>query len=191
MDIQLRILLESERHKSVLLLAEEFENKCNTYLKSKKWYKHWESWLWNARGTLDRGIVHIDPILPDKVCNTANEALQRKLCNAGASNAEGIRICHELERASVQQILILKSLSKKDYAKLKDKRLSCDVEEGKVKLSFNGVCVEITQSHFEKLQNMYTYHNGSTHEYEENLFILLARYRSGNTFLILIRYIDS
>mmetsp|Transcript_17196 Transcript_17196/g.32378 ORF Transcript_17196/g.32378 Transcript_17196/m.32378 type:complete len:522 (+) Transcript_17196:89-1654(+) len=169
-----KIAVESERYRKVQSLADKFEKLCNGYLKSKKWYKHFESWLWECRG----GGVNTDAVLPDNENCTENRSLQRKLVQSGASDAEAIHMCKEIGNFSKRQSRLLQSMMASEECYNKDSNVKCLVGDGNVKLSYNNVHVEVNRWHYDKLHVLFEQHGGMVDEFDACVFVLLARYYS-------------
>jgi hypothetical protein len=135
LTVSQRVVLECARYKAVSEVAQWFKQHCNSLLHSKKWYKHWESWLWEARGrvsecgseendSLERkkdkmmgndmsecvSGYNTDPVLPDNDECTSNASLQRKLLLTGASVSECVSICNQLGKYSKHHSLTLAKL---------------------------------------------------------------------------------
>ena len=163
---------ESERYKKVKLAAFEFEKLCNPFLKSKKWYKHWESWLWNAR----HRESNCDAVIPDGEKCTSNESLKQKLILAGASPSESSRICHKLGYFCTKQSQLLSSMTIPAQVAI---TFRCCRSDDKMMLEYNGVSVEINLWHYNKLHSMYKTYNGNSTRFKEYVFMLLVRYYSG------------
>ena len=144
--------LEAARLAAVRQLSKVFENRCAALLGGRKWFSHFESWLWSSRAALMSDANPV-PIL----CASATDAeLLRKLCAAGAGEAEATKLCEDLS-----------SLASKLDAEIQTQRTSLemchsavsvseDTTTGLITLCCRGVDVQCTSQHWAKLEALYT-----------------------------------
>ena len=85
---------EARLLRAVRSLAQSFAQSAAEQLGGRKWFSHFESWLWAARAkTSSGGVV---PPLPPAVADAASAELSRKLVRSGMGEPEAARLCSEL-----------------------------------------------------------------------------------------------
>ena len=76
--------LEAAQLEAVRKLASAFEAKCAHVLGGRKWFSHFEAWLWTSRGTIELQDAKAVPVL---IVNANDIELIRKLSAAGVGPA--------------------------------------------------------------------------------------------------------
>ena len=94
--------LEAARLAAMLELARCFEENCAKTLGGRKWFSHFEQWLWSSRALScdsgDQSEVQVVPVLPSPAAAAAGEELRRKLTRAGLRYHEASHMSEHLER---------------------------------------------------------------------------------------------
>ena len=143
--------LEAARLEAVRQLAQAFEKRCAATIGGRKWFSHFESWLWASRAStmLDAGPVPVVHGVAD------DDELLRKLVAAGVEEPEAISICKGLAEearaltAKLQTASV--ALCKPGHAV----RISCSPTAPLVTLTCGGVVVQCTAQHLEKLRLLF------------------------------------
>ena len=98
--------LEAARLAAMLELARCFEEKCAKTLGGRKWFSHFEQWLWSSRAlscdSADQSEVQVVPVLPSPAAAAAGEELRRKLTRAGLRHHEAAHMSEHLERRATE-----------------------------------------------------------------------------------------
>lgn len=140
-------------------LAKMFEATCASTLGGRKWFAHFEQWLWSRRAAEATGatvaVAAVMPVLPTGMCARCDPELERKLARAGCSGGEARRSCAALAERSEALL---------QEAELASGRVAVSTEhvdgvEGPmVRLTCSQVAVECSEAHFAKLRALYNLH---------------------------------
>ena len=90
--------LEASRLSAVRELAADFNASCGAALGGRKWFSHFETWLWAARTAAGASA----PVLPAQSAYNANAELEQKLVRAGMSAEEASRAVSRLASRATQ-----------------------------------------------------------------------------------------
>ena len=103
--------LEAARLRAIWRLGERFRETCSA-LGSKRYFSHFETWLWAARAGagLDGSCV---PVIPAPGGVVARAELSRKLTSAGATEADARAACDALDACCVTLADELRALERR------------------------------------------------------------------------------
>ena len=77
-------------------LAAVFEGACAAALGGRKWFSHFEQWLWSARSDAADCSDRVAAVLPPKPAAAATDELHAKLCRTGMDGADAQAVCATL-----------------------------------------------------------------------------------------------
>ena len=146
--------IEAARLLAVRQLAELFRTKCAA-LGSKKYYAHFEAWLWTARGQGEHGSGgHVVPVLPMSVTH-AWEELKLKLMRHGVSENEAVAAC---EAIAARCASLCASLEAAETRPVDSPVHARWMEPGMIRLSCRKIHLDVSEAHLRKLQAMHSKH---------------------------------
>lgn len=92
---------EASKHRAVSQLANTFSKLTAEHL-GKKWFQHFEAWLFARRAGIKEGADMVLPVSTNS--STAHKELKRKLTAAGVARPLADSICSELDRVPAQLV---------------------------------------------------------------------------------------
>lgn len=169
---------EVQRHKSVRQLAHQFEKLVGNQLGSRKWFIHFESWLWaryadrlikadsgrssaeERSGEAAKNKNQItEPVIPFGKSSEFDAELVRKLEATGLSSSAARSACQQLGRFSTQTAMKLHDselkFSETAYKVTYEKVRGATGEADQVQLSSGGVSLLLNTNHLHKLKYLY------------------------------------
>ena len=165
--------------RATIVLGEVFQELCGKKLGGRKWFAHFEQWLWSRRGA-EITETEAVAVLPSGPAVTQDEELEAKLVKAGVSKTDAVTLCRRLGEKSIQ---LSRDVRSKIPKGLTSPKVTQKVLEGSnVVLSCNGVDLPVSRSHLAKLKVLYArrdHADGDMEEPSEFLsaaFNVLARY---------------
>ena len=144
--------LEAAQLEAVRKLASAFEAKCAHVLGGRKWFSHFEAWLWTSRGTIELQDAKAVPVL---LVNANDIELIRKLSAAGVGPADAASMCNGLSELAASLRGQLECLSPQLRALPGVVRNTPSATTPLVTLTCAGVDVHCTEEHLEKLRLLY------------------------------------
>jgi len=169
--------IEAARHKAVSSLSGVFQELCTPYFNPKRWYKHFESWLWHQRAI--SGASNTDSVLPDTPACTVDYELCRKLVKNGATVENAAAICRTIGEKSTFLSRKISELSLDvKYSIVKQSTIQLPNGDTKIRLTYKDTAVEINSDSYRKLDMLHKNAGGERTKLLSNMFKLLVRYSS-------------
>jgi len=173
--------VEAALVKATSSLGTSFQELCAKRLGGRKWFAHFEQWLWARRGAEAGGAAGAMPVLPSGPTAVEDPELAGKLVRAGASEADAATACRRLGERS---IALLRDVGRVDAA-AGPSEVTQGKEEGgsnNIVLSSRGVDVCIRRDHLEKLRELHQRCSqspeGDPADFLNAAFTVVARYHS-------------
>ena len=144
--------LEAARLQAVRELATTFREACAATLGGRKWFAHFENWLWAARGD-DVGPA---PVLPATPAAAASAELRDKLVRAGLEAAAAEQACRRIAARSAEL-----AGRTAEAARVSSSSLGGGVSVrsgsagGPLLLTWGDVEVECSSAHLDKLRKLF------------------------------------
>lgn len=169
---------EAAQLKAAEALSAAFEETCGKVLGGRKWFAHYEQWLWARRGACSVGSSV--PVFPAGPAACRDPELERKLQRAGTSAQDARALCDRLGRRCEELVAQVggsaPSGGRREAGSVSLRRGG----SSQVLVDCAGASVACSEAHWKKLRALYERHSarGMSGGFEAAAFCALARLHS-------------
>ena len=149
--------LEAHRLELVRELAAAFQQACATALGGRKWFSHFEQWLWSARSDSAECADGVAPVLPLNPAAAATEELHAKLVRTGMDSTDAQAVCAKLG-AKAAELARGANVMSSGGSRSATVSVSPGNGTGMLMLSCRSVEVDCSERHLAKLRTLHAAH---------------------------------